>query len=615
MTASLAPGALPDPASAASSPDETAAPVALTAEPPESGVLAMPLGSTAMRVITLALLVTAFSVSVSTAQAEEKVCFYEDTNYGGKSFCTSSDAAQVPHNDVYSSIKFMDDTHYVEVYEHTSFRGMRIPIMDDAVRLKRLNDEISSIKVIPRTTDRHACLYQDTDYNGTPYCAEAGTDVMSLTDPDLDNDMSSAILSPGATVDMYEDKDLKGRKVRIIQSESDFRDRDIDMNDKVSSFSVRDVAWVQDEIVVRSMTGDASGETIPESLTYKFEYDGDEMKAVHMVMRTGDAGRAFDVMIGSHYFEYRSGQGEKLLRAMLLYAHNREEIDKDAGLGKYSFSYSVIQQSSLTAPKWLMGVTEWDEQGRAQVVYKYLMAGGILAAMRDNVMAGNDPLKDVELRPGFNGLLIGAYVLKYADDDSVTLKEVNTYRMAKTWCRNDCGAPPEVSSPIPDFRYARSIDYQWEYTGDEGSFKTTFVHHGGDAAGDDPVAFYEQESKAEQVDPDTDRPVVIDEFANNVYNLDGNAEPIHLWQYELTDKRVDKPVVYDYVFALAMMSIGSPLEGASDVSFGGVLESGGSGGSGEDDPDNYFGDLLIDMLDKRSSGLGTTIAQVAPFGP
>ena len=336
-----------------------------------------------MRVIKLALLVAAFSVSVSTAstaQAEDKVCFYEHTNYNGKSFCTSSDSARVPDNDTYSSIKFMDDTHYVEVYEHVNFEGRTIPIMDDVVRLRLMNDKISSIRMVPRTTGHHACLYQDTNYNGTPF---------------------------------------------------------------------------------------------------------------------------------------------------------------------------------------------------------------------------------------------GAYVLKYADDDSVTLKEVNTYRMWKAFCkdRDECDVPPEVSSPVPDFKYVRSIDYNWEYTGEEGSFKTTFVHHVGDAAGNDPVTFYQQESTVKQVDPASGRPVVIDEFANNVYNLAENPEPIHLWEYRLLDRRVNKPVVDDYVFGLAMMSIGSQLESGSDVSFGGILETGGSGGSGEDDPDNYFGDWLIDMLDRRSSGLGTTIAQVAPFGP
>ena len=265
-----------------------------------------------------------------------------------------------------------------------------------------------------------------------------------------------------------------------------------------------------------------------------------------------------------------------------------------------------------------MDVSEWDEQGRVRVVHKHLLAGsGLSAAMRQNVGAGNEPLEGIDLRPGFNGRMIGAYVLKYADDDSVTLKEVNTYRMWKAFCkdRDECDVPPEVSSPVPDFKYVRSIDYNWEYTGEEGSFKTTFVHHVGDAAGNDPVTFYQQESTVKQVDPASGRPVVIDEFANNVYNLAENPEPIHLWEYRLLDRRVNKPVVDDYVFGLAMMSIGSQLESGSDVSFGGILETGGSGGSGEDDPDNYFGDWLIDMLDRRSSGLGTTIAQVAPFGP
>ena len=94
-----------------------------------------------------------------------------------------------------------------------------------------------------------------------------------------------------------------------------------------------------------------TGETIPDFLTYKFEYDGDEMKAVHMVMRSGDAARAYDLMIGSHYFGYRSDEGRKKLGAMLLYAQRQVEIDLDAGLGKYSFSYSVRQRDSGAIPK------------------------------------------------------------------------------------------------------------------------------------------------------------------------------------------------------------------------------------------------------------------------
>lgn len=170
--------------------------------------------------------------------AIDEVCFYQHKDYTGHVFCTSSDRTSVPHNDSYSSIKIKGDKYYAIIYQHSWYGGKSIPIMHDVRVLARLNDSISSIKIRERTTSKYACLYQNSYLGGTPYCAEAGTTINSLSDPDLNDEFSSAYLSSDAAVDLYQDINLGGEKVVIKGSIDSLAT--VGMQDRVSSFTVWD---------------------------------------------------------------------------------------------------------------------------------------------------------------------------------------------------------------------------------------------------------------------------------------------------------------------------------------------------------------------------------------
>lgn len=380
-----------------------------------------------------------------------------------------------------------------------------------------------------------------------------------------------------------------------------------------SCFQVNANVWVQDNIVVASKTTDAAGNTMPETMTYDFSYSDDELSAVHMVMQSGDAVRKYDVLTASHFFKYETVDGNKRLKAILLFDQGRFRLDNNQDFEQdFSFKNTVKNLFMQSMTKWILVVSERDALGRATVVNKYYVGSALTRSMSTNVNSGLEPLTNIEITNQNVGDPIGVFKITYKSQTAgADFQEVNTYKLDWSQC-STCPAPP-VADPIPGYNYIPSIDYKWDYKSD-GGFTTTFDYHVIDAVNDHITPFYQQEVNIEDFNSASNRPQRIEEYANNIYNLAPNSSPILLWEYTLNDTQLPSGAVDDYLFGLSMMGIGTQQENSTDISFGSILQGSGSGGS-NGQGENPLLDGMISFLDKRYPGLGTVISQVASFGP
>ncbi|MGY3944136.1 hypothetical protein [Aeromonas tecta] len=375
--------------------------------------------------------------------------------------------------------------------------------------------------------------------------------------------------------------------------------------------------WTQDEIIVKPKGADVFGNVIPNELSYKFSYNGDELSAVNMLFKTGDSGydedSIYNAIVGSHYFKYEMGvDGKKRLKAIVLFSQGLDRVSgtKDQIAEKYSLSAKVKSPTFPMAGKWILVVSERDERGRASVVNKFGIGTNLLIAMQKNVNASRQPLDGINFDDPSIGSPIGAFVITYTDKEKTDFKEVKTYAINSTQC-STCPLPP-VQKPIKNYLYEPKISYVWDYKAN-GDFTTTFNYMMTDAFQINVVPFYQQEIKVEDTNPDSGRVGRIMEYANNVYNLSHQAQPTPMYEYILRDESLPSVIVDEYLFGLSMMGIGVPQEDSRDINFSSIISS--VPDSGANSGDNFITDLLVKYLDKRFNGLGSLVSQAASFGP
>lgn len=376
-------------------------------------------------------------------------------------------------------------------------------------------------------------------------------------------------------------------------------------------------SWTQDEIIVKPKGGDVFGKVIPNELSYKFSYNGDELSAVNMLFKTGDSGydadSIYNAIVGSHYFKYETdADGKKRLKAIVLFSQGLDRVTgtKDQIAEKYSLNAKVKSPTFPMAGKWILVVSERDESGRATVVNKFGIGTSLLLAMQKNVNSSKQPLDGINFDDPSIGSPIGAFVITYTDKEKTDFKEVRTYSMSSAQC-STCPLPP-VTKPLKNYLYEPKISYIWDYKSN-GDFTTTFNYMMTDAFQRNVVPFYQQEIKVEDTNPDSGRVGRIMEYANNVYNLSHQAQPLPMYEYILKDESRTSVIVDEYLFGLSMMGIGVPQEDNRDINFASIISS--SPDSGANSGENFITDLLVKYLDKRFNGLGSLISQAGSFGP
>ena len=189
--------------------------------------------------LVTSLVLTASAGMASTAQAEDKVCFYEDYEYEGAEWCYGTgDVSWIgsERNDKISSIKLYGNA-YVTIYEHGSFGGKSTVVMGNTYRMDDLNDGISSFKVSTRSSNNFACLFEHPGYRGTPFCAEEGQYSNNLDHFSLGQNKASSLMVVGKTnVYVYEDANFNTNKNWAILSRS------------TSHLEHRPGNWVEDNI-------------------------------------------------------------------------------------------------------------------------------------------------------------------------------------------------------------------------------------------------------------------------------------------------------------------------------------------------------------------------------
>jgi hypothetical protein len=184
------------------------------------------------------------------AAPQNGVCFYDDVNYSGRSFCIDTNRANplVGMNDRVSSFRVFGNAA-VTVYEDRDFQGRSQTFASDINDLRRAgwNDTITSVVVRPAgggvasraarpaVPASGACFFEGPNFSGQYFCSSQGETVDMV--PQAANDRISSIRLLGdAELVVYRDRDFGGLSHLFNQSDPDLRDSGWD--DTISSYRI-----------------------------------------------------------------------------------------------------------------------------------------------------------------------------------------------------------------------------------------------------------------------------------------------------------------------------------------------------------------------------------------
>jgi hypothetical protein len=218
-----------------------------------------------MRTIIRASAFAAFALLVGSADAQAQVwrraatpqngvCFYENANYSGQSFCVDTNNASpfLGMNDRISSIRVFGNAQ-VTVYQDRDYEGRSETFVSDVIDLRQdgWNDAITSVRVQPAgarrgggglnrwgrpsTPANGACFYENVNFGGQYFCSRQGETVEMV--PEGTNDRISSIqLFGNAELIVYRNRDFAGVSQWFDVSEPDLRESG--WNDTISSYRV-----------------------------------------------------------------------------------------------------------------------------------------------------------------------------------------------------------------------------------------------------------------------------------------------------------------------------------------------------------------------------------------
>ena len=186
------------------------------------------------------------------------VCFYDDINYGGDYFCTTTNTTNglLEMNDRISSIRVFGNAE-VTIYQDRNFTGRSQTLAADVNDLRPggWNDAITSFRVQPASGGRArsetgawanrwgrpatpangACFYENIDFAGQYFCSRQGESIELV--PEGTNDRVSSIrLFGNAEIVVYRDRYFGGVSQWFDVSEPDLRESG--WNDTISSYRI-----------------------------------------------------------------------------------------------------------------------------------------------------------------------------------------------------------------------------------------------------------------------------------------------------------------------------------------------------------------------------------------
>lgn len=172
-------------------------------------------------------------------QAEDKVCFYEHSEYTGAEWCyTPGNVSWIEssRNDKISSVKTYGNA-YAEIFEHSSYGGKRANIMANTYRMDDLGDGISSFKIKLRPNNDFVCLFEHPGFRGTPHCLAAGQSEDDMNHVALGRNKASSItVSGNAAATVYDYPGFRTDKNYTT------------LNRSSSNLGKRPGGWVEDNI-------------------------------------------------------------------------------------------------------------------------------------------------------------------------------------------------------------------------------------------------------------------------------------------------------------------------------------------------------------------------------
>lgn len=214
-----------------------------------------------MRTIIRASALTVFALLVGSADAQAQiwrraatpqngVCFYDNVNYSGQSFCidTNNTNPLVAMNDRISSIRVFGNAA-VTVYQDRDFQGRSRTFASDINDLRQdgWNDTITSVRVRPNsgglanrwgraaTPANGACFYENVNFGGEYFCSRQG-ETVEIVPAGTNDRISSVRLFGNAELIVYRDRDFGGVSQWFDVSEPDLRESG--WNDTISSYRI-----------------------------------------------------------------------------------------------------------------------------------------------------------------------------------------------------------------------------------------------------------------------------------------------------------------------------------------------------------------------------------------
>ncbi|MCG8419757.1 MAG: beta/gamma crystallin family protein [Proteobacteria bacterium] len=150
------------------------------------------------------------------------VRLYDECDYGGEFYEACGDHAGLSgqgFNDKTSSLRLGADVERVVLYQHGNYTGSSVTVTEDESCLSQLNNETTSVDVVPPVAADCVRLYDECDYGGEFY--DACGDHAGLSGQGFNDKTSS--LKLGANVVravLYQHGNYTGSSVTVTEDES-----------------------------------------------------------------------------------------------------------------------------------------------------------------------------------------------------------------------------------------------------------------------------------------------------------------------------------------------------------------------------------------------------------
>jgi hypothetical protein len=310
------------------------------------------------------------------------VCFYDDVNYGGDSFCTNTDTTNglLEMNDRISSIRVFGNAE-VTIYQDRNFSGRSQTFTADVPDLRPggWNDTITSFRVQPAnqgaanrwgrpaTPANGACFYSNINFEGEYFCSRLGEDVEMV--PEGTNDRISSIrLFGNAEIVVYRDRDFAGNSQWFDVSEPDLRESG--WNDTISSYQIqrrgafgnrgRGYGYGYGRGAGR---GQGQGYGYEEATRGNMEWRGLVDSRVQLVIR----GRSVQARQAGTVLGRRTDDGSAIFSSALPAEPVRVNVRKLAGRGEVRVIQQPTRQNDYTAIVEIYDAARGAQEHRVQV--------------------------------------------------------------------------------------------------------------------------------------------------------------------------------------------------------------------------------------------------------